>query len=182
MLKQAKQASYFICFKTMFHMFHAFVAKLKLVMLHQQVWHVSTYGKHMLHLRVAQTTFHNQETMNNTHSHVAYSCFKQNKCINKMNDAHAYEKQVQNVEAKHLGCYNLHSWIHCHGHGNLRSGWLRGTMIIRGHHLPQSHLTDRAFRILRLNMHSRTSGLRRSRPGVGEGEGEDLQDDGQLQQ
>jgi hypothetical protein len=91
MLKQAKQASYFICFKTMFHMFHDFVAKLKLVMLHQQVWHVSRFGTHMLH----KPHFIIKKLWNNTHWHVAYSCFKQNKCINEMTDAHAYEMQVQ---------------------------------------------------------------------------------------
>jgi hypothetical protein len=50
----------------------------------------------MLHLHVAPLTFHkliNYET--SILEYVAYSCFKQNKGINEMNDAQAYKMQVK---------------------------------------------------------------------------------------
>jgi hypothetical protein len=49
----------------------------------------------MLHLHVAPLTFHkliNYET--SILEYVAYSCCKQNKDMNEMNDTHAYEMQI----------------------------------------------------------------------------------------
>jgi hypothetical protein len=61
----------------------------------------------MLYLQVAPFTFHkptNYET--SILEHVAYSCYKQNKDMNEMNDAHAYEMQCnyesQTPEVLHL--------------------------------------------------------------------------------
>jgi hypothetical protein len=49
------------------------------------------YGTHMLHLHVAQPTFHNQTIYEtSTSENVAYTCFKQ-QMHDEMNDAHVYE-------------------------------------------------------------------------------------------
>jgi hypothetical protein len=46
----------------------------------------------MLHLQVAPLTFHKQINYETSIlEYVAYSCCKQNKDMNEMNDAHAYE-------------------------------------------------------------------------------------------
>jgi hypothetical protein len=53
----------------------------------------------MLHLQVAPPTFQKLTIYKrNTLEYVTYSCCKQNKGMNGMNDAHAYEMQVQICE------------------------------------------------------------------------------------
>jgi hypothetical protein len=50
----------------------------------------------MLYLQVAPFTFHKQINYETSIlEHVAYSCCKQNKDMNEMNDAHAYEMQCK---------------------------------------------------------------------------------------
>jgi hypothetical protein len=50
----------------------------------------------MLYLQVAPLTFHKQINYETSIlEYVAYSCCKQNKGMNEMNDAHAYEMQMQ---------------------------------------------------------------------------------------
>jgi hypothetical protein len=58
----------------------------------------------MLHLYVAPPTFHKLTIYKtNTLEYVAYSCCKQNKGMNGMNDAHAYDMQVQICEPNTWG-------------------------------------------------------------------------------
>jgi hypothetical protein len=82
----------------MLHMFQALVATINLNILYYQHCHVSKYETPMLHLYVAPLTFHKLTIYKtNTLEYVAYSCCKQNKDMNGMNDAHAYEMQCKYV-------------------------------------------------------------------------------------
>jgi hypothetical protein len=79
---------------------------------------------------------------NNTHWHIAYSCFKQNKCINEMNDAHPYQMQVQKwkptprvLHARPLWCISTSSEGHVEPSG--KAGSHEGP-----HHGTHSHWWD----------------------------------------
>jgi hypothetical protein len=85
-------------------MFHDFVARLKLVMLHYNIAMFqcmeNTCCFYMLHNHNSQAIMYETSTMENA----AYTCFKQ-QLHDEMNDAHVYEMKMQFVGAKHLGCY-----------------------------------------------------------------------------